>query len=521
MEETSLAIVNARVITLDPNNPAAEAIYVENDRIIAVGTNHTIRRYATKETRFLDLHGYSVVPGLIDCHVHMTSFGKQLTRLDLINVSSISELQKKLQSYAHKNPSAGWIIGRGWDQDKFPDHRVPTREDLDAVVNGKPVLITRICGHVAVANTKALEQAGLTRLTQTKAGIIELDSTGQPNGILKENAINLIRDAIPKQTKQELRKSMELACRKAVQNGLTAVHWLVDSSEEIRTLQEMRDSHRLPLRVYLGISSNLLNELTRLGIKTGFGDNWLKIGFVKLFADGSLGARTAALTEPYADDPNNTGMLLYPQEELNNMILRAHDAGLQIGVHAIGDKAIRSTLVAYENALKKNPQKNHRHRIEHYSVLDHNLISKSKKLGIVACVQPHFIVSDYWIKDRLGENRSRMAYPFRTLLRQGIRIVSSSDCPIENIRPILGIWAASSQQPHNEENITPLQALKTYTSYAAYASFEENEKGTVKTGNLADLTVLSDSPTKVKPKDIKKIRVEMTIVGGTIVYSKE
>ncbi len=521
MEETSLAIVNARVITLDPKKPAAEAIYIENDRIISVGTNQTIRRYATERTRFLDAHGYSVVPGLIDCHVHMTSFGKQLTRLDLTNISSISELQKKLQSYAHKNPSARWIIGRGWDQDKFPDHRMPTREDLDASVSDKPVLITRICGHVAVANTKALEQAGITNRTQTKGGIIELDSTGQPNGILKENAIDLMRDAIPKQNKQELRKSMELACQRAVQNGLTAVHWLVDSSEEIQTLQEMRNSHRLPLRVYLGISNNLLNELVGLGIKTGFGDNWLKIGFLKLFADGSLGARTAALSEPYADDPDNTGMLLYSQEELDNTIQRAHDAGLQIGVHAIGDKAIQSTLVAYENALKKNPRKNHRHRIEHYSVLNHSLIGKSKKLGIVACVQPHFIVSDYWIKDRLGEDRSRMAYPFRTLLRQGIRIVSSSDCPIENISPILGIWAATSQQPHKEENITPLEALKTYTAYAAYASFEEKEKGTIKTGNLADLTMLSDDPTKTSPKDIRKIRVEMTFVGGNIVYSTE
>ncbi len=521
MEGTSLAIVNAKVTTLDPKNPVAEAVYIENDRITVVGTNQSIRRLATKDTRICNVQGCSVVPGLIDCHVHMTGFGKLLARLDLKNVTSINGVKKKLLRYASKKRSALWIIGRGWDQEKFPDRRIPTREDLDAAVNDKPVLITRICGHIAVANTKALEQAGINNRTLAKGGVIELDSTGQPNGILKENAIELIDKAIPKQTRQELRRTMELACRRAVRNGLTTVHWLVDSAEEIETLQEMRYSHRLPLRVYLGISSNLLSELVGLGIRTSFGDNWLRIGFVKLFADGSLGARTAALNEPYTDDPDNAGMLLHSQGELNDVILRAHSAGLQIGVHAIGDRAVHSTLVAYEDALKRNPRKNHRHRIEHYSVLTRDLISKSKKLGIVACVQPHFIVSDYWIKDRLGENRSKMAYPFLTLLRQGIKIVSSSDCPIESISPILGIWAASSQQPHKEENITALEALKTYTSYAAYASFEEKEKGIIKTGNLADLTVLSDDPTKVKPKNIRKIRVEMTIVGGKIVYARE
>jgi predicted amidohydrolase YtcJ len=520
MKNTSLVIVNANVITLDVENPTAEAIYVENDRILSVGTNEDIRSRVTCNTCLYDLNRRTVVPGLVDCHVHMTSFGNHLTRLDLTGVGSIKELQTKLSQYARKTHLKKWIIGRRWDQEKFLDHRYPTREDLDAAVSDKPVWIIRVCGHLGVANTLALNLARINEKTLVEGGKIELDRHGHPNGVLKENAVELVSRAVSKQTNRELRSAFQLACAKAVQNGLTGVHWLVDSAQELRILQELRAENRLPLRVYLGITANLLDYLTNLGMKTGFGDTMLRIGFVKIFADGSLGAHTAALKEPYNDDTENAGMLLYSQKQLNDLIMKAHKAGLQVGTHAIGDRAIASVIKAYKNALRRNPRKNHRHRIEHYSVLDDRLISESNKLGILASVQPHFIVSDYWIKTRIGEERARMAYPFKTLMRRGLLVVSGSDCPIEDISPLLGIWAASSQQPYAEENLTVLEALKTYTSNAAYASFDEKERGIIRAGNLADLTVLSRDLFKVKPSDIRKIRVEMTIVGGKIVYSK-
>ena len=521
MKDSSLAIFNANVTSMDSRNPSAEAIYVENDRIVAVGTNENIKTHITSITRLCDVNGSTVVPGLVDCHVHMTSFGNYLRRLDLTGVSSIKELQRKISKYARKIPPKGWIIGRRWDQEKFLDHRYPTREDLDLAVSDKPVWIIRVCGHLGVANTLALKLARITEKTLVEGGEIELDPHGQPNGVLKENSMELIGKVIPKPKNHELRSAFRLACEKAVENGLTAVHWLVDSAQEIRTLQELHAENRLPLRVYLGISTNLLDHLISLGMKTRFGDNMLKIGFVKIFADGSLGAHTAALKEPYSDDPENIGMLLYSQKQLNNVISKAHNAGLQVGVHAIGDRAITSVIKAYRNALKRNPRKNHRHRIEHYSVLNDRLIAESNRLGIMASVQPHFIVSDYWIKTRIGEKRARMAYPFKTLMRRGLSVVSGSDCPIEDISPLLGIWAATSQQPYAEENLTVQEALKTYTLNAAYASFDEKERGTIKVGNLADFTVLSKDLLKAKPNDIRKINVEMTIVGGKVVYSKD
>jgi predicted amidohydrolase YtcJ len=522
MLEASLVILNAHVITLNPKQPSAQAVAVRGDKIADVGFNKQIRKHAGIGTRVINAKGKTVVPGFVDCHVHMTGFGGSLQSLNLRGVKSIKEIQRKLKKHAKDHPESAWILGGQWDQEQLKEKRYPTRWDLDKAVADKPVFLRRVCGHVAVANSKALQLAGIKAETSIEGGEADIDAkTGQPNGILRESALELVEKAIPKPTAEELKKTCLLACEKAVENGLTCVHWLVDSAEEMRVLQQLRFEQKLPLRVFLGIETEQLDELTKLGLQTGFGDDMLRIGFIKILADGSLGGHTAALKEAYADKPETCGMLLKTQERLDELVLKAHGAGLRLAVHAIGDRAVEAVLKAYEKALRSCPREDHRHRVEHCSVLNPKLIVQMKRLGLIASVQPHFVASDFWIPDRLGKARARWVYPFKTLVREGLTVVSGSDGPVEPINPILGIWAAVNRKSIPEESLTVEEALRTYTVSAAYASFDENKRGTIETGKLADLTILSDNPFTVKPDNIKKIKTEMTIVGGNVVYAKE
>lgn len=522
MLEAKLAILNANVITLNLKQPRAEAIAISDGKIVAVCSNKEIRKYITNRTEVIDAKNKTVVPGFVDCHAHMTGFGRSLKALDLRNVRSIKEMQRKLREYADKNSEKSWILGGRWDQEKFAERRFPNRWDLDAAVADKPVFLMRVCGHVGVANSVALQQAGITRETTVEGGEIDLDeSTGEPNGMLRENAIELVWKAIPKPSQRELEDACFLACRKAVEAGLTGVHWILDSADEIRAVQKLYSEGKLPLRVYLGISVELLDELASLGLFTGFGDDMVKIGFVKILADGSLGARTAALKNPYFDKPETSGMMLYTQRKLNKFVLKAHKAGLQLAVHAIGDQAMEAVLKAFLKALRGFPRENHRHRIEHCSVLNPKLIRRMKCLGLIASVQPHFVVSDFWVVDRVGKARARWVYPFKTLMDEGLVVASGSDCPVEPINPLLGIWAAVARKSFPEEGLTVEEALRTYTLNAAYASFDEEKGGSIEVGKFADLTILSDDLLEVSPDRIKDVVVDMTIVGGKVVYARE
>jgi len=522
MLEATIAILNANVITSNPKQPRAEAIAIRNEEIIAVGSNKEIRRYMGNKTKVVDAKKRTVVPGFVDCHVHMTSFGQSLRALDLRNTKSVKEMQRKLREYAERNPDKGWILGGRWDHEKFVEKRYPNRWDLDAAVADKPVFLTRVCGHMGVINSRALQLAGITRETSIEGGKIDLDeATGEPTGILRENALELVWKAVPKPAPRELEDTCLRACQKAVKVGLTGVHWILNSADEIGIIQKLCSEGKLPLRVYLGIPVDLLDELVRLGLPTGFGNDMVKIGFVKVFADGSLGAHTAALKEPYSDKPEVSGMMLYTQKKLNRLVLKAHKAGLQLAVHAIGDRAIESVLKAFSKALKEFPRASHRHRIEHCSVLNQILIKHMKSLGLIASVQPHFVVSDFWVVDRLGKARALWVYPFKTLIHEGLILASGSDCPVDPINPLLGIWAAVARKSVSEGSLTVEEALRTYTLNAAYASFDENKKGTIEVGKFADLTFLSDDLFSIPPDEIKRTVVEMTIVDGKIVYTRE
>lgn len=521
MSDNSLAIVNANVVTLDRNLPRAEAVLVMRGKIAAVGSNSEILMRRDRDVKIIDARGKTVVPGLVDCHVHMTSFGHSLREVDLRGVGSLGEFKRRIGTFADAHPEDSWILGGRWDQERFAERRYPTRWDLDEAVSNRPAFTMRVCGHVCVVNSMALQYAGITKDTVVEGGSVDLDqATGEPNGILRENAMELIWRIVPRREGRELEEACLAACQKAVEAGLTCVHWLVTSAQEIKAVQNLNAKGKLPLRVCLGIAVELADHLYNLGLLSGFGNDMLKIGFVKILADGSLGGRTAALREPYSDKPDTRGMMLYTQRKLNSLVAKAHHAGLQLAVHAIGDQAIDNVLKAYEKALRKCPRKDHRHRIEHCSILSPKLIERMKRLGLMASVQPHFVVSDFWSEDRVGKARNRWAFPFKTLTEKGIIVASGSDCPVENISPILGIWAAVARRNVPEEALTAEEALRTYTVNAAYASFEERIRGSIEVGKLGDFTVLSDNLLNVPPDRIKDVGVEMIIVGGRVKHAR-
>ena len=424
-------------------------------------------------------------------------------------------MKKRVAERSHGTTK--WILGRGWDQEKLAEKRYPSRKDLDEASPEKPVLLRRICGHICVVNSAALALAGVTAKTPNPTGgIIDRDASGEPTGILRENAVDLVSQAIPPLELDDYIGATLAACKHALEAGLTTVHCITGSELELKALLNLKADGRLPLRFYVLIPLHQLKAAITLGLRTSFGDEWVRIGAVKIFTDGSLGARTAALEAPYSDDSENRGVTIYSQQQLDDIVLEAHRSGFQTAVHAIGDRATAMALHAIVNAQQSAPKKQLRHRIEHASVLNPHLIKQMRDTRVVASVQPHFIVSDVWLEQRLGAQRASLCYPFHSLLQGGIVIVGGSDCPVEPLTPLSGIEAATARM--GTEAVTVEDAVSFYTRNAAHASFEENTKGTIAPGKLADLVILDKDPRQVRPSMISRIRVLVTMVGGRIAY---
>lgn len=513
-----LAILNGNIVTMDKRIGRAEAVAVSGERIIGVGKNSEVRRLIGKGTKVLNLRGKTVVPGMIDSHIHFVDYGLSLTRIDLRNVQSIVEIQEKVASRVKAASPGKWVLGRSWDQERLKEKRYPNRHDLDRVSSENPVVLSRVCGHICVANSLALQLANVTKETPDPlGGQIDKDpETGEPTGILRDEAMSLIWKHVPSPTKADLIAAIEAASQRALSAGLTGVHALLRDSSYVEALQEARATGKLGVRIYMGIPVDLLENLINLGIKTGFGDHWLKIGCVKMLLDGSLGGRTAAMEDPYSDDPGNKGLLLYREEKLRQIVSKAHDSGYQLAIHAIGDRAIELALDAIEEAQKKTPRKDHRHRIEHASIINPDQINRMASMKVIASIQPAFVTSDFWAIDRVGKKREEWVYPFKTLFKKTVA-PAGSDCPVEHLDPLQGIWAAVTRGGFlPSERVTVDQALCMYTMNSAYASFEENEKGSISEGKLADMVVLSKDPFKTPPDKLRSIRIESVIVGGKV-----
>ena len=514
--KANLVLVNGEFITMDSSAPFAQAVAVRKDKIVAVGTASEIQGLIGKETKTIDLKRKTVVPGFTDSHAHVMWLGYQSSELDLRHVSSIESIQRQLREKAKATEKGKWIFGRGWDQDFLKEKRYPTRWDLDKVVPDNPVFIVRVCGHVGVANSKALKIAGIDQKTAESLGdcVGRDPGTGELTGLFKEKAVDLIK-GVPKPSRNELQKACKIALSEAAKFGLTTVTCITDSPSEVYALEKLAEQGRLPLRVYAMVPIDSLRKFKDRKVD----DPYLKVKCVKMFADGSLGARTAALAEPYADEPSETGMLYYTPEQQRGLVEEADSSGFQIATHVIGDKAVEQTVQAFEDALGKERVTKHRHRLEHASVLSPSLIKRIKSLGLLATIQPHFVVSDFWIIKRLGPERARWTYAFRSLIDNGVPVAASSDAPVEQLSPLLGVWAAVTRERSPEERLSVMEALRAYTLGGAYFSFDEKIKGSIEVGKYADLTVLSHNPLRIRPDKIKNIKVEMTIVGGRVVYS--
>jgi predicted amidohydrolase YtcJ len=514
-----LALIGGKVLTMNTSQPRAEAIAIKGNRIIKVGANEEISQLVAKETKVICLKGRTVIPGFIDTHIHVADFVKLLTWVDLNDVKSIKELQNRLNERVKKTPHGRWIIGRGWNQSLFQEKRLPNLSDLDSASPRNPVIFYHESALICVVNSKALELAGLTKRTRAPSGgTIDLDAeTGEVTGILRDTATELVWKVVPELDEDELLEATGLAFAKIKEAGITSVHWVVLSAIELSVIQRLIAEKQFPINVYLIVPANLLDTLLDTELPK-FSSSKLKVGGIMIFADGYLAARTAALLQPYSDDAAKSGELLCGQEEMNEVAAKTLRAGLQLVIHAVGDRAVDAALTKIEQMSKDT-----RCRLEQAAVLNEGLIKRVKTANVIVSVQPLVIASEFSVwsaAEHLGVERARWLFPLKTLVNKGVKVVGGSDCPMEPLNPLLGIQAAVMRRFFPEERITVDEALRLYTIDAAYSSNEENIKGSIEEGKLADLTVLSHDPRMILPNEIGKIMVEMTIVGGRVVYSK-
>ena len=532
-QQADLIILNGRVYTADAALPHAQAIAVRGDRIVFVGSNQEVATLRGTGTRVIDVAGKTVIPGMIDSHGHLTGLGSALRTVDLVGTRSYDEIIERVARRAGQLPANSWVIGRGWDQNDWSDTRFPTHERLSAAVPNHPVVLTRVDGHAIFVNAKAMQLAGITRTTADPAGgRIMRDTNGEATGVFVDNAMGLVRRAVPAETRAETREGVRLAMRELNSLGLTGMHDAGVGCQTINLYEEMARAGELTARNYVMVAGGdtaCLGRMIALGVRDNVdGRNILSVRAIKLSADGALGSRGARLLEPYSDEPNHTGLELITPQFIRETALKALRGGFQLNVHAIGDGANRTVLDAFESALRELPRANHRFRIEHAQVLNAADIPRFARLGVIPSMQAVHQTSDmYWAETRLGWTRIQGAYAWRSLLNSGVIIPGGSDFPVESANPLYSFHAAVSRQDANgwplggwlpQQRMTREEALNHLTIWPAYASFREHLVGSLTTGKLADVVVLSHDIMTVPVEDILATRVEMTIVNGRVVY---
>ncbi len=504
-----IVLTGGKVLTFSEEEPEAEAVAMGHGRILAVGKRAEAMGFAGPETKVMDLEGRRVLPGFTDSHSHLATVGSRLSGLDLSNASSLEDLLTMVQRRARSAKPGEWIFGRNWDESTWPIRRYPRKEDVDPVTPRHPVVLLRVDGHLAAANSRALERLPL----QTLVGV-ECDEAGSPTGVLKEEAAEVAwhsqRPAI-----DEIAAGIREMVNRAHALGVTSIHDVVDRREIAAYLALYRQG-KLKLRVNLMPRAEVLASLLGGGIATGLGDRCLRLGPLKVFFDGSIGARTAALHRDFVDDPGNSGLLMAREEELFGSVLDATKGGFQLALHAIGDLGIDVAL----KAISRTDFLGRRHRVEHLELPGDHALKEAKRLGVVASMQPNFIgrwgLPGGLYEGRLGAERTRRSNPLRRVLDEGIPLTFGSDhMPFS---PMYGVhWAVNA--PYDEQRLTVEEALRCYTCTPAYASFEEMAKGTLEPGKLADLVVLEKDPFK-SPEDIQHIGVHMTVFNGEVVHKE-
>jgi len=519
-----MVVTNADIYTVDAAQPRARALAVRGHRLLAVGDD--VSEHIGPNTKCVDAHGATVVPGFIDSHAHMASLGDSLEILDLRRTRSAGEVIAMVRRAAASLPAGTWIRGRGWDQTRWPGTAFPDAGELSRASPDHPVLLSRVDGHAAWVNQRALALAGITAATpDPPGGRILRDGSGRPTGILIDRAQELVRAKIPLPSQDQVREQLARAARECVRLGLTGVHDAGVSDTVLAAYRELIAQHRLPLRIYAMIGGD--GALWRQYLQRGpeFGD-YLTVRSIKLIADGALGSRGAALKEPYSDDAGNRGLLMLSRDRIERVARAALEHGFQVNTHAIGDRANRVVLEAY-GAVLGGPN-DRRFRIEHAQIVSPEDFELFSKYSIVPSMQATHATSDMrWAKKRLGPRRIQGAYAWRRFLSLGLRIPNGSDFPVENPNPLWGFYAAITRQDRQgrpeggwmpDQRMSRAEALKSWTLDGAWASFEENRKGSLTPGKLADFVMLSRDIMKAAPREILSTRVLMTVVGGEIVY---
>ncbi len=536
-----LMIVNGKIVTMDVENPLVAAVAVKNGRIVAVGQSDEILKQKTAQTKIIDLHGKLMLPGFNDSHMHLLGYGSNLQKVDLIKTKSIDDIIRTTSDFInnYQLPKYQWVQGRGWNHHIFPTKEMPNRFDLDQISTDHPIVLYRVCGHVASLNSKALELMGIIdNPSHIQGGHIDVDVNGQALGILRENAMELIHSHIPEPSKDQMKNWIIAAGKKVLEQGITSVQtddFVVVPKRYIEIMnayEELVEDQLLPVRVYEQSNLPKIAQLLEFlkSYQTGKGDDFFKVGPLKLLTDGSLGARTAYLTSPYADDPTTSGIAVFEQEDLDQSVSLAHNNGMQVALHAIGDKAIEMVLNSIEKAMNENPREDHRHSIIHCQITNNQLLDRMKKLGVIGLVQPLFVATDlHFVEERIGKERAASAYNWRTMIEKNIPIAFGSDAPVESFNVLDGIYAAVTRKDLNgfpsigwlpDQKITVEDAVYAYTLGAAYASFEETVKGSITPNKLADFVVLSEDIFTINPDQIKDVKVEMTFVDGKLVYQR-
>jgi predicted amidohydrolase YtcJ len=532
-EVADLILINGHVLTGHPRPSGASAVAILQGRIIEVGTDSDVLAWRGSTTPVIDLKGRSIAPAFNDAHCHIMYVGFQAREIDARTPPNrtVQDIVDRVAEGARATDAGQWIIARGYDQARLDDQRHPTRDDLDPVSLDNPVLLVRACGHIGVANSRALAAAGIDASTpDPEGGTIDRDASGRPTGVLREEAQKFVRRVIPAPSVDDIREALLLAGKEYHSQGVTsAAEAGIRTSDEMAAYSTLHREGALPLRAYLMMMiDETLEPLRQLGIRTGLGDDMLRIGPAKIFLDGSIGGRTARMSQPYEDEDDNIGLWMQDPQLMKDKLKAAHHAGFQCCAHAIGDAAIDLLLSAFEEALEENPRPDHRHRIEHSSILRPDLLDRIQRIGAIPIPGTSFLHAfQKAYVSNLGMDRIRYAYAMREFLNRGIVAAASTDAPVVSTSAMIGLQtmmnrlSEEGEELYAEEKITLEEAIHAYTWAGAYASFEENIKGTLEPGKVGDVVVLETDLRGVKPEEMGTVKVDYTVMNGDVVYQRE
>jgi len=525
--DPDLVLYNANILTADVEQPRAQAIAIAGGRFLAVGSDEDIRRLSKRGTRQVDLGGKTVVPGFIDAHTHPSYAGIRHLRWVDCDLRSITEIQNAIRQRAAKTPPGDWVIGFKYDDTKTKEGRKLTRQDLDTAAIDHPVFIEHRGGHTAYVNSLAIRRAEISDTTpDPPGGKFDRDpACGRLNGGLRENATAPSRKLLPTNfTRDEMRQGVKLISQMMVRTGVTSVHDAEGTPEDLLAYQDAREAGELSFRVYCFLQYEFLERMTAAGVRTGLGDEWLRVGAVKLVCDGSISERTARLSQPYVGRPNDYGILLHSEEELYANARKAHEAGWQIGTHANGDAAIDIMLRIYERLQREMPRRDPRYRLEHCTVVNPSLIQRIRALGAIPTPFSTYVYYHGEKMREYGPERLEWMFAVRSFLDAGIRVTQASDYPPGPFEPMMALRSEVTRTDSHgntwgpRQRVTVEEALRVGTMNGAYASFEEHQKGSISAGKLADLVVLGKDPMRVDPMSLIDIPIERTMAGGRWVY---